>query len=106
MDIHVLNKRTLADPLPGVYRVYVGRPSVLGNPFPMRSESDRDDVCERYLAWLRENYRAGGPVRAELERLYAIALEQPLELVCFCAPRRCHADSIKQALLGMRSQRI
>jgi hypothetical protein len=99
-----LKKRRLSDPLPGVARVYVGRPSPLGNPFAMDSEADRDSVCEQYEAWLRRAYREQPGVRAELLRLLRLlrlAQAGPLELVCWCAPLRCHADFIRTALLGM-----
>lgn len=105
MNISVLAKQSLSDALPGVHREYVGRPSALGNPFPMREESNREMVVEKYAAWLRQQYRANGKVRAELERLLSIAQQQPLELVCFCAPRKCHADVIKKALTGMQRTR-
>ena len=105
MEIAVLAKANLSDPLPGVHREYVGRPSKLGNPFPMRKEADRDEVVEQYTAWLRSQYAAKSPVRDELERLLSIARQQPLELVCFCAPKRCHADVIRNAIIGMDKAR-
>lgn len=109
-----LKSGSLSDPLPGVVRVYIGRAfagragSPLGNPEPLRrgaSLEERDANVDRYRQWLRQQYRANGPVRAELERLLAIAESQPLELACYCAPLRCHGDEIKRALLGMAAQR-
>ena len=105
MKIAVLAKPNLSDPLPGVHREYVGRPSKLGNPFPMRKEADRAKVVKQYTAWLRSQYAAKGPVRRELERLLSIARQQPLELVCFCAPKGCHADVIRNAIIGMDKSR-
>lgn len=102
LGILVLSRRAdLSDPLPGVTRVYVGRPSPLGNPFPMRSEADRNLVVHQYHEWLRKQYRSCGRVRDELERLLVIAQAGPLELVCWCAPLACHADVIAEALNGM-----
>lgn len=107
MEISVLNKYTMSNALPGVHRVVIMRGTPLGNPFPMkdRSQVERDRVCEAYTAWLRDQWRTNGPARAELERLYALAQQGPLELVCCCAPKRCHGDSVKAALLGMHKQR-
>ncbi len=106
MEITVLSRRAgLSDPLPGTTRVYVGRPSVLGNPFAMRSEADRQRVVADYRAWLRSQYQTRGPERQELEHLLQLALAGPLELVCYCAPRSCHADVIREALLGMARAR-
>ena len=100
--ITVLNKRSsLSSPLPGTARVYVGRPSPLGNPFPLHRESDRDLVVKQYREWLRNECKAGGPAKAELLRLCALAQAGDLELVCWCAPKACHADEILEAILAI-----
>lgn len=79
--------------------VYVGRPSPLGNPFVLTDESRRDEVCDRYETWLRSKVEQGDPaVLKELRRLYRLAQDGPVVLGCYCAPRRCHADSIKRFL--------
>jgi len=101
MQVTVLSKRDLSDPMPGTARVYIGRPSALGNPFPMKEESDREAVVRSYQEWLREQYRSGGKAKQELLRLHHLARKQPLELVCWCAPSLCHADVIKHALMSM-----
>ena len=106
LQISVLSRRTtLSDPLPGTARVYVGRPSILGNPFAMHRESERAQVVRQYRGWLRQHYSEQGPERAELERLLQLAQDGPLELVCYCAPRACHADVIAEALHGMHKAR-
>jgi hypothetical protein len=94
--ILVLNKRSA-----GTRGEYVGRPSPLGNPFKLQRESDRDVVIGQYEDWLRERIRArDGRVCNELNRLYDIARDTGLlELVCWCAPKRCHADVIRTVLL-------
>lgn len=64
--------------------VYIGRGSPWGNPFKIGRDGSRDEVCDRF----------------ELEVLPTLDLE-PLrgkDLVCFCAPLRCHGDSILAAL--------
>lgn len=73
----VLNK--LKDHIPKS-AVYCGRPSRWGNPFPMRHESERDHVCDRFE-------------REVLPYLDVTELRGK-DLVCFCAPKRCHCDSI------------
>ncbi len=101
MQVTVVSKRDLSDPMPGTARVYIGRPSALGNPFPMKGESDRETVVRSYQGWLRKQYRSGGKAKQELLRLHQLARKQPLELVCWCAPSLCHADVIKHALMSM-----
>ncbi len=108
MDVRVVNTHALAgDPAPGVARVRIMRGTPLGNPFPMRDRSDaeRDRVCQAYHGWLRQQWAAGGPAKTELLRLYGLATSGPLELVCCCAPKRCHGDTVKAALLGIAAAR-
>lgn len=79
--------------------VYIGRPSPLGNQFAMQSEDDRDDVCDRYEAWFNAKIAEEDPaVIAELGRLCDLAAQGNLVLGCFCAPKRCHGDTIKRFL--------
>lgn len=78
----------------------VGRPTPLGNPFPMKKESDRDLVCEQYEEWFDDKVTRQDPlVMNELRRLFVIGRSQGhLKLGCYCAPRRCHADTIAKFL--------
>ena len=96
VEIRVLNKRLVGD-----RGEYVGRPSPLGNPFNLERESDRESVIERYEVWLREKIRTRDKaVCNELNRLFKIARDSGvLELVCWCAPKRCHAEVIRCVLL-------
>lgn len=78
---------------------YVGRPSPLGNPYWMKDESKRDEVCDKYAEWFNRKVREHDPeVCEELQRLYRLGLQRPVKLICYCAPRRCHADTIANYL--------
>lgn len=78
----------------------VGRPTPLGNPFHMRRESDRDSVCDDYENWFNQKIKDLDPiVLNELRKLFIIGKNQGyLKLGCYCAPRRCHADTIAKFL--------
>lgn len=79
--------------------VYIGRGSPLGNPHVMDRESQRDEVCDHYEIWIRKKIQEQNPVVIdELNRLAYMAVEKPLKLVCFCAPKRCHGDTIKSII--------
>lgn len=78
----VLNRRDGGDP-PG--SVYVGRPSKWGNPFVIGDDGDRDQVIAMYVAWLVDDDGAAH-LRAAIPEL------RGKDLVCWCAPERCHAD--------------
>ena len=64
--------------------VYIGRGSPWGNPFKIGPDGDRGEVCDRF----------------EREVLPTLDIEpmRGKSMVCFCAPHRCHGDSILKAL--------
>lgn len=59
--------------------VYVGRPSKWGNPYRL-GKGDRAEVIAKFREWLLSE---SGLDVAEL---------RGKDLVCWCAPRACHAD--------------
>lgn len=63
--------------------VYIGRGSPFGNPFVIGKDGDRDEVCDKYESMLLNNPQFIAQVKAELKGK---------DLVCFCAPKRCHGD--------------
>ena len=86
---------------------YVGRPSALGNPFVVGRDGIQEHVVARYRLWLRQQWRRGGAVRQELERLAAkYRRDGQLTLLCWCAPLPCHADVIREAVLGMCAKEV
>jgi hypothetical protein len=95
----------LSDALPG--QVYVGRPSVLGNPFQVGRDGSREQVIQLYRAWLwRQLRQQGSPQRQALEELLQKATRRGrVELLCWCAPLPCHAEVIRSALIWLADQR-
>jgi len=92
-DIKVVNKR---DGVPGEY---VGRPSVLGNPFTIGRHGTREEVIASYREWLWMRMRGDSPELRELDRLAEkLITDRGLTLVCWCAPKACHADVIASAI--------
>lgn len=69
--------------------VYVGRPSRWGNPFVAPGTQSKLDVTvaadpiKAYEEYLRQDPLLLKDVKRELKGK---------DLVCWCAPRRCHAD--------------
>ena len=70
--------------------VYIGRGSPWGNPFVIGKDGTRDEVCDRFA---RE-------VLPTLDLAPLIGKD----LVCFCAPARCHGDAILAALNPPRTE--
>ena len=78
--------------------IYCGRGSALGNPFRMYSESQRDEVCDKYEEYFYEQVYVlkNEYMLKELRYIYNKALKGDVNLGCFCAPKRCHCDTIKK----------
>ena len=81
MTTTVIHKR---DMRPG--DVYIGRPSRWGNPFVIGTDGDREEVIDKYRAWV-------------VEQPHLLALIPTLKgkrLACFCAPQPCHGDVLAE----------
>lgn len=89
----VWNKR---DPNVPEGAVYVGRPTKWGNPFVIGSKADPEDPCSfgrtrlevvqayrDYLRYVTSGIELGFDAKRELRGKH---------LVCWCAPKPCHAD--------------
>lgn len=63
--------------------VYVGRGTYWGNPFRMFAASQRDDVCDKF--------------EREILPILDLTGLRGKDLVCWCAPKRCHADALLRA---------
>ena len=86
----------------GAKGMYVGRPSPLGNPFAMQGESTRAQVIRDYEDWLAEQLLdPHSAASIEIHRLAALARKQDIGLVCWCAPKACHADIIKRTIAAI-----
>ena len=66
---------------------FVDRGTDWGNPFIMDQENERDYVCdmfEKYAIW-----------RLSVEPNWLAPLRDH-HLVCHCAPKRCHAETLRR----------
>lgn len=84
----ILNKHKHGIP-PG--SIYIGRGSKWGNPFVIGPDGTRDEVCEKHKKWLWKQVKAGEVSLQELAELHG------KDLVCFCAPKRCHGETLELA---------
>ena len=77
---------------------------ILGNMFVMKDESERDLVCKQYEIWLYERVGLQDvAIINELIRLAAIYEKHGrLRLFCWCAPKKCHAETIRELILHSR----
>ena len=86
---------------------YVGRPSVLGNPYTVKAFG-RGNAVKMYEDWLRRQYKNNNkPVIDELKRLATqLKKENYIVLSCWCAPNPCHGEIIGKALVAMINKGI
>lgn len=64
----------------------IGRSGPWGNPFVIGPDGNRDEVCDKFDAWIER------PEQKAL-REHAKQLLRGRNLVCFCKPKRCHGDT-------------
>ena len=112
MTIYVVNRHTHT---PTDRDVFIGRPSPLGNPFKLTSKSTRDEVLpdgtlldqrsrviNNYALWLaniiKAKHKSDALIRNELNRIWKLAQTGDVYLVCYCAPKACHGDIIKEVI--------
>lgn len=81
--LKVWNRR---DPKTPKDAVYVGRPGKWGNPFPLPANAtarQRDQCLSMYLGWITQQTQLQADAKVELKGH---------DLICWCAPKPCHAD--------------
>lgn len=92
---------------PTVNDVYVGRGSVVGNPFTHNTGKTkaefivdtREKAIAEYEKWLLNKIEQKDKlVCDELNRLYSLAKKGNVNLVCYCSPQSCHGDVIKKVI--------
>ncbi len=76
----------------------VDRESPVGNPFPMRLETERNAVCEKYEQFFYKQMLDETSELYKYVTLIEIAHKEGdnINLWCWCAPLRCHAETIKK----------
>ena len=87
--------------------VYIGRGSAFGNPFTHRPLANskaqfkcvsREAAIASYKSYFFDRIRKDIEFRKKLKDLSDISKAGDLNLICFCKPKSCHGDIIKQFL--------
>lgn len=74
------------------YDVYIGRPTVFGNPFQIGRDGTREEVILKYRAYFRNRVKTDSGFRNHVLSL------RGKTLACWCKPAACHGDAIKEYL--------
>jgi hypothetical protein len=86
---------------------YIGRGgkgkkgSALANPYVLGRDGDRDQCVAKYRAWLWQRIQTND--QGVLGELNYLRQQRP-DLVCFCAPQKCHGDVILKCIQWMDEQ--
>lgn len=82
--------------------INIMRPSILGNPFRMSSEDEREIVVRKFYHYLREEFKKKEEVYQELIKIVEkLKSGKDVYLACCCAPMLCHGDVIVNAVMGI-----
>lgn len=94
--ITVVNKRKHKA---GSNDVYIGRPSALGNPYPVETYG-REPCIAKYETFICHAIEDGNKkIVAELDHIAHMVLDgRDVNLVCWCAPSPCHGNVIKRII--------
>lgn len=83
--------------------IYIGRGSPFGNPFTV-DKYGRDGACDKFDEYMEEQLTSdsSSPLKEGLDLLVDLVKEsqEPIMLVCFCAPKRCHGESLKRYIIS------
>ena len=73
------------------YNVYIGRPSIWGNPFVIGRDGNRSEVIDKYEDYIRQTPKL-------LELLPEL---KGKALGCYCSPKPCHGDVLVKLIKEM-----
>lgn len=76
--------------------VYIGRPSIFGNPFEIGKDGTRSEVIDKFEAYFVERLEKDPLFKKEFDKLVEMARSGELCLACWCVPQRCHGEVIKK----------
>jgi hypothetical protein len=96
--IYVVNKRNFKRE--GGDVIYIGRPSILGNPFTFTADGSSDMTRELSIQLYKGHFNRMLLTNQEFQRTIMEILDKAraydIYLVCWCAPLDCHGRIIKE----------
>lgn len=92
------------------YDFYIGRPSVLSNPYSHNKNSKyakyfvntRKEAINEYELYFNDKIKTNTKFSIEIDKMLEIYNKYgKLNLVCFCYPKSCHGDILKKYLMNI-----
>ena len=70
------------------YEVYIGRPSIFGNPYSIGKDGTREEVIKKYTIYFYN--------KIQLDEEFHNAVNELKDKIlgCWCKPEDCHGDII------------
>lgn len=101
MNINIVNMRNV----PRHSCTPVDRRTPLGNRFIIGQDGSRDEVCDKYDADFEYLLLANNAAQAQFQDLCRRARNnEEINLGCWCAPERCHAQTIRREIIALINQ--
>jgi hypothetical protein len=82
--------------MPNEVLIKVDRTSPVGNPFYMKNEFMRDEVCNKYEKHFEKSMQNDIRFIRFIRNIVQLAKTHDIALGCWCYPKRCHAETIKK----------
>jgi len=104
--INIVNKKTHKSTS---FDYYIARPNIIGNPFSHKKSiyaeyyvENRDNAIDNYREWLKYQLSENNiDIITELKNIQDFYKKNNnINLVCWCSPKRCHGEVIKDFLNG------
>ena len=70
------------------FDVYIGRPTIFGNPFSIGEDGDRAEVIKKFRTYFNARIKKDAHFKQEVLKLKGKTLG------CYCKPQDCHGDII------------
>ena len=76
-----------------LYDVYIGRPSIWGNPYRIGRDGTREEVIEKYRKYIQSS-----------SKIHLIEDLRGKTLGCWCKPNPCHGDILVELLERIKNE--
>ncbi len=76
------------------FDVYIGRPSIYGNPFVVGRDGKQGECVEKYREYFLERTKNDTKFLSDVRKL------KGMTIACWCKPKACHGDVIAEFLDG------
>lgn len=85
------------------YDIYIGRPSIYGNPFEIGKDGTREEVIEKHMEWLIGVIEIpNAPYCPTIEDIRKL---KGNTLGCWCSPKPCHGENYDKILEDDENER-